>query len=55
MDKVQLSFGEEQFEQASRGVINEHEQRADGGAIFKPGIGRAVNLHEFTHTRAPLA
>src|SRR5262245_28489798 len=50
-----LDLGEAQLHEATRGVVDEHEECADGPAVFEPGMLRAVDLDELPETRAPRA
>src|SRR5262249_29827201 len=46
-----LDRGEAQLHQLTGGVVDVNEQRADGSAVFEPGVRRAVDLDEFPGTR----
>ena len=54
---AERAFGrrEGQVEQAASGIIDENQEGAGRRTVFKPGIGRTIQLHQFAHAGAALA
>src|SRR5215472_1465685 len=53
--KRRFRSGEPQLHQPARRIIDERQQRAPRSAVLKPGVLRAVNLHQFAQAIAPPA
>ena len=56
---VQVGVGalhrvEARLHQLPGGIVNEGDQAAFACAVFKPGVGTAVNLHQLAQAAAPL-
>jgi hypothetical protein len=49
-----LRGGKAQRRQPARCVIDEHDQRAAGAAVFKPGVRTAIDLDQLAKPRTPL-
>jgi hypothetical protein len=47
-----LDLGEAQLHQPTGGIVDVHQERADGPAVFEPGVLGAVDLDELAETRA---
>jgi hypothetical protein len=50
-----LRWREVQRRQPARCVIDEHDQRAAGTAVLKPGVRAAIDLDQLAKPRPPLA
>jgi hypothetical protein len=55
MIKRRFRGGEPQLHQPARRIIHKSQQRAWRAAILKPGVLRAVDLHQFAQAIAPPA